>query len=231
MSVATTAVEFRLDMWVDINQISDTTFLRYFNDGRDLLIDKIIEEKEDYFYNYIETNVVIWQNEYLLAKRWDEASNSTPLVPIYLDWFHKVKWVSWKIKSTDANYTKLDPKTIENLDYDIESYDTTSNPFYLLQDNSIFIYPAPLEISPIKFYGIMYPKKLALTDVDTLPDQYTKIILHYIKQRLFESQSRVNEALVSKQEFESWVDKVCLAMSWRIQTPVTRSLPNLNYLK
>jgi hypothetical protein len=44
-------------------------------------------------------------------------------------------------------------------------------------DNSIFIYPAPKEISEFKIYGIMYPKKLILTNEDTLPDQHTKTIL------------------------------------------------------
>jgi hypothetical protein len=29
-------------------------------------------------------------------------------------------------------------------------------------DNSIFIYPAPEEVSELKIYAIMYPKKLAL---------------------------------------------------------------------
>ena len=55
---------------------------------------------------------------------------------------------------------------------------TLSNLFYFELDNSIFVYPAPTEALEYKIYGIMYPKKLALTDNDTLPDQYTQSIMY-----------------------------------------------------
>jgi len=47
-----------------------------------------------------------------------------------------------------------------------------------VQDNSIFIYPAPLEATELKIYAIMYPKKLALSDEETLPDNIEKVIMY-----------------------------------------------------
>lgn len=227
MSITTELINFRTDMACDITQLPDTIWLRYYNDARDELIDAIITEKENYFYNSIITSTVIWQNEYKLPKRWDLATDWITI----LDWLQKIKGVSWKIKTTDIEFTILQPKTLENLDFDLESYDDTNNPFYLVQDNSIFIYPAPEEVSELKIYGISYPKKLALTDNDTLPDQYTKAIMYWIKKRFLESQTRIQEAQVADAKFENEKLRICKALNWRIQAPIQRTIPNINNLK
>lgn len=226
MSVSTTLAEFRTDMWCDIFQLPDPTGLRYYNDARDELIDAITKEKENFFYNSVTTPTVIWQNEYRFPKRGDLAQDWVTI----LDGLQKIKWVSWKIKTTDQEYTVLRPTTLENLEKDIESYDETVNPFYCVMDNSIFIYPAPEEVSELKIYAIMYPKKLALWDTETLPDQHVKAILYGVKKRFLESQTRVQEAQLADAKFEQEKTKVAVALSGRIQAPITRSTPNLNYL-
>lgn len=226
MTITAKLVEFRFDLACDINQLPDPTWLRYYNDSRDSVIDRITQEKEDYFYNYVYLNTVIWQNEYTLPKRWDLAQDWVTI----LDWVQKIKGISWKIKSTDAEYTKLRPTTIENLDYDIESYDDTQDPFYLVQDNSIFIYPAPKEATELKIYAIMYPKKLALWSTETLPDNIEKVIMYWVKQRWLESQTRIQEAQVAGAEFEKEKNRVAISLSWRVQEPVQRTTPNLSYL-
>lgn len=226
MSVSTTLAEFRVDMWCDIIQLSDATGLRYYNDARDELIDAITKEKENFFYNSVTTSTVIGQNEYRFPKRWDLAQDWVTI----LDGLQKIKWVSWKIKTTDEEYTVLRPTTLENLEKDIESYDETANPFYCVMDNSIFIYPAPEEVSELKIYAIMYPKKLALVDTETLPDQHIKAILYGVKKRFLESQTRVQESQLADAKFEQEKTKVAVALSGRIQAPIQRSTPNLNYL-
>ena len=115
MTITAKLVEFRFDLACDINQLPDTTWLRYYNDSRDSVIDRITQEKEDYFYNYVYLNTIIWQNEYTLPKRWDLAQDWVTI----LDWVQKIKGISWKIKSTDTEYTKLRPTTIENHEKDI----------------------------------------------------------------------------------------------------------------
>ena len=226
MSITTELVNFRTDIACDINQLPDTVWTRYYNDWRDKLIDAIIEEKEDFFYNSIDTQTVIGQNEYRMPKRWDLAEDWVTK----LDWLQKIKAVSWKINSTDTEYTKLVPKTLENLDYDLESYDNYSQPFFLVQDNSIFIYPTPKEATDLKIYGITYPKELVWTDTDTLPDQYTDAIMLYVQYKFLKSQTRVQESQVAKQEFEEEKIRICRALSGRIIAPITRTTPNLSYL-
>lgn len=227
MTITQTLADFRIDNWCDIYQFPNETGLRYYNDNRDELIDAIIEEKEDYFYNYYTSNTVIWQNEYTLAKRWDIAEDWVTI----LDWVAKVKAVSWKINSTDTEFTLLRAVNLNNLEKDIESYDETSTPFFCLMDNSIFIYPAPKEVTEFKIYGIMYPKKLALTDTDTLPDQHTKTILLWVAERYFTSQKLTNEAILARNKFEEAKLRVCKALSWRITWPVQRTTPNITNLK
>ena len=231
MTISTTLAEFRTDISCDIYQLPDTTALRYYNDSRDELIDEITKEKEDYFYNYFTWATIIWQNEYSLAKRWDLATKVSPSDPdVFLDWIYKIKWVSVKFKSTDTELTVLRPVTMENLEKDIESYDETANPFYCLMDNSIFIYPAPTEVNEYRIYAITYPKKVILTDEETLPDQHIKAILYWVKARYLESQSRLQESQLAQAQFDKEKTKVAKALSGRIQTPIQKTTPNLNYL-
>lgn len=226
MTIQSTLVDFRTDNACDTLQLPDATWLRYYNDSRDKVIDRITQEKEDYFYSYVYLNTTIWQNEYTLPKRWDLAWDWETI----LDWVQKIKWVSWKMKSTDTEYTVLKPTTSENLEKDIESYDETTEPFYLIQDNSIFIYPAPKEETELKIYAIMYPKKLALSDEDTLPDNIIEAIMYWVRQRYLESQWRIQEAQVAKVDFINEKDRIAVALSWRIQEPIQREAGNLSYL-
>jgi len=226
MTITQALADFRIDNWIDILQLPDAVWLRYYNDGRDELIDSIMEEKEDYFYNYITSNQVIWQNEYPLSIRWDLATDWVTV----LDGLQKIKSVSAFLNTADANMTKIVPKSTDWLSNDIDSYAKTGAPFYLLQDNSIFIYPTPTTTLTYRIYGIFYPKKLILADIDTLPDQYVKSIMFYIAKRYFTSQKLFNEAQISENKFEADKIKIWRALSWRIQSSVQRTVPNLNYL-
>ena len=71
MPISTELADFRTDNACDISQLPDAVGLRYYNDCRDIVIDKIIDEKEDFFYNEITTGLVISQREYKLPKRGD----------------------------------------------------------------------------------------------------------------------------------------------------------------
>lgn len=71
MTISTELANFRIDNACDTTQLPDSVGLRYYNDGRDVLIDRIIEEKEDYFYNEIRANLIAGQREYTIPKRGD----------------------------------------------------------------------------------------------------------------------------------------------------------------
>jgi hypothetical protein len=71
MTVSATITNFRFDTGCDISQLPDPQALRYYNDCRDILIDAIKKEKEDYFYNEIKADLISGQREYKLPKRGD----------------------------------------------------------------------------------------------------------------------------------------------------------------
>lgn len=226
MTISQKLIEFREDNGCDTVQLPDSVGIRYYNDWRDELIAAIREEKEEYFYNYVTTSTAIWQNEYTLPKRGDLAEDWVTV----LDWLSHINKISWLIKSTDTEMTVLTPMAAGNIPKDIETYDDTANPFFLIQDESIFIYPAPTEETELKIYWITDPKKLELTDNETLPDQYSKSILWYVAKRYFTSQKLTNDAMLAEDRFEAEKIKVGRAMSGRVNSPIQRQTPNITNL-
>lgn len=228
MSTITQEIQFfRDDNASDTTKYPDSIALRHYNDARDELIDAIMEKWEDYFFDYITWNTVIGQREYTIPKRWQLALDGITV----LDGMSKIKWVSIKFNSTDTEYTPLQSKTLESLDYDIDSYATTNDPFYILMDDSVFIFPTPIEVLNYKIYGITYPKKVALGDTDILPDQFIKATILGMAKRYFQRKMLINEANNYSVLFENEKKRVCDAMSGRIVTPRERTEPNLNWLK
>ena len=226
MSIGTTLVDFRIDMSCDIFQLTDTAWLRYYNEWRDRVIDEITKVKDNYFFDYITTKTIIWQNEYRLPKRWDLAEDWITK----LNWMQKIKSISWLINSTDTEMTVLKPTILENLEKDIEAYDKTNIPFYCVMDESIFIYPAPKEQTTLKIYGITYPKKLELTDNETLTDKASSVIFYWVQKKFLDSQLRKSEAQIAEASFKSQLQELTDAISWRVQWPIDRDRIDFNYL-
>lgn len=133
--------DFRHDSGIPANQVSDANLLRYYNDVRDEVVDRIVAEKEDFFYDEYTVDLVNGKREYVLAKRGDLAEDGVTV----LDGILKIKAISVKFKSTDTDYTLIRPEAVSNLDYDSLSYEKTVSPFYVVSDNSVFLYPFPTE--------------------------------------------------------------------------------------
>jgi len=229
MSVSTTLAEIRFDVSANISQLSNEVGLRWYNDGRDILIDRIIQEKEDFFYDILTTDLTLGKNEYRMNKRGDLAQDGVTV----LNGVAKTKSLSVKFKSTDEYYTKLSPKVQENLDYDEERYSETKVPFFILSDTSWFVYPTPTEdiTDGLKAYVITYPKKLALTDEETLPDNFSKAIRYYVFARYYESSHRTNEAELMDAKFTKEINRVGNSLSGRISAPKQRTTPSFRNFK
>jgi hypothetical protein len=175
MTIQTDLANFRIDNACTITQLPDTVGLRYYNDARDIVIDRIVQEKEDFFYNELTVDTVVGKREYVLPKRGDLAED---LVTV-LDGIKKIKEVGIKWKTTDNSYSKVVAKNSDILPYDLLSYSEGLEPFYILSDSSVFIYPTPTEDinAGMILYSIMQPKKLTLSDNETLSDNISKVIL------------------------------------------------------
>lgn len=59
MSISTTLSEIRFDLGANSSELPDAVALRWYNDGRDVLIDRIIDEKEDFFYDVFTTDLTL----------------------------------------------------------------------------------------------------------------------------------------------------------------------------
>jgi len=212
---------FRDDNASDTNKYPDLVALRHYNDARDEIIDEIIKIRQDYFYNYITGTTVIGQREYTIPKRGDVAGDGITV----LDGMYQIKGVSVKFKSTDTDFTPLKPKTLENLSYDIDSYAESQEPFYILMDESIFIFPTPTEELEYRIHGITYPKKVGLLDTDILPDHITKACLIGMAKRYFQRKQLVNEMNNYAIMFENEKKRVCDTLSARDLTPRQRIDP------
>lgn len=230
MTISQELANFRIDNSTNTTQLPDSVWLRYYNDWRDILIDKIISKKEDFFYNEITTWITQLQREYALPKRWDLDWNWNPIW-----WIIKIKSLSRKYKADDTYYTKIDNKILENLPYDLwdyENYENTAEEFYVLSDNSVFLYPVPTETITdwLKMYWIVYPLELGLNDEETIFSQYKKVILLYVSKRYFESQRLFNEAQIFENKFNIEVERIANTISGRVQSPKPITTPNLqNY--
>ena len=94
------------------------------------------EINEEYFYDYFTTSTVATQNEYVLPV---PASNTVGILkPISVG----IKW-----NDTTDQYSPVRPYTAKGL-YNTDEYtqvnQSQGNPFYIVKDYSVFIYPAPI---------------------------------------------------------------------------------------
>jgi len=118
MTITSILADFRIDNACTINELPDTVGLRYYNDVRDIVIDRIVQEKEDFFYNELTVDTVVGKREYVLPKRGDIAEDEVTV----LDGIKKIKEVGIKWKTTDNSYSKVVAKNSDILPYDLLSY-------------------------------------------------------------------------------------------------------------
>jgi hypothetical protein len=59
MTITDILSDFRIDNACSITQLPNTVALRYYNDARDIVIDRIVQEKEDFFYNELTVDTIV----------------------------------------------------------------------------------------------------------------------------------------------------------------------------
>lgn len=225
MNVATAIAEFRLDNYIDINQLSDNNALIFLNRWYRKLINEIrTKVNEDYFYNEWTVDSVIWQIEYSLEKR----DFDTP-------WIVKIKWVSLKYKD---EYIKAVPTTFSNLERDLSWYETNqpnSQPFYIVSDNSVFIYPKFTEVITnwIKLYWIADPIDLILSSTEwdiKIPLEYHYLLPLSMAYYSFKARWMINEKNDCYNDLNIETAKMIRELSDRIVSPLISEMPNITNL-
>ena len=154
------------------------------------------------------------------------------------DWMNKIKWISVKYKSDDLEYKKLRSETLSNLEYDLSWYELnqpSNDPFYIISDNSVFIYPTPTEsvTNWIIFYWIADPLDLTLTSTEDnikIPLEYHDLLPLWMQQYYYRSRNMINEKNDAKIEYQNEKQRMLSDLTDRIITPLESVMPNLYHL-
>ena len=192
------------------------------------IIDEIVSvTKWDYFWDIWKTNTVIWQSEYLAEK--------LGIAPDDLD-IKKINKVFIKYSSTDENYkraTYQNPWVLEeHPDYYKEKASKTE-PFFYIQDNSFFVYPAPTEAVTwgIEIFVIHKPAAITTSTTESnieIPTQFHKLISDGLRIDIFLSQGKENEAQLAQQRYDNWITSMIEVMKQRYNQPIKKQniVPN-----
>lgn len=188
---------------------------------------------EGFFWDILTvTTTAIWQSEYRI-----------PVISTGLfNWTPKVESISVKYTAS-WDFTKARCVDRETLDYDLAYYETSQSPwvpFFFVADDSVFIYPAPLEAVTwwIKFYGIKSLADVVATTTEAdlfggkIPFKYYYLISDWMMQYIYKNRGKEVEATNARREFEQellpklverlWNRKVWISVRWT---------PNLNIYK
>lgn len=191
------------------------------------LVDRIVcVSKWDYFWDIWTTSTIVNQSEYLAESLW--------IAPDDLD-IKKINKVFIKYNSNDEYFTKAlyqNPGTLaEHPDY-YKANQSKTNPFFYIQDNSFFIYPAPdTAVSwGIEIFVIHKPADIDETTTEDnieIPAQFHKVISDWLKMYVYQSQGKLNEAQLAEQDYEKGIANMVSFIKQRYNQPIKKTMSNL----
>lgn len=205
------------------SQASEDLNLRYQD-----LIDRITNvTKGDYFWDLWETDTVVNQSEYVVEK--------LGISPDDLD-IKKINKVFVKYQSTDTYYTRLNyvnPNSLENHPDYYKANQPEIAPFFYIQDNSIFIYPAPEEVvtNGLQIFCIHKPADITTStseDDIELPAQFHRILVLGMVADVYYSQGKINEANDAENKYEDAIRDMEAFMKARYNQPRRKTFTKLN---
>lgn len=202
-------------------------WIRHLNLVYGKVVDKITEvTKWDYFWDLWVSDTVIWQSEYEADKLWID--------PDALD-IKKINKVFIKYKSTDTYPTKVRYQNPGILDYHPNYYkdnQSKSDPFFYIQDKSIFIYPAPTEalVEWLEIYVIHSPADLLITSTEDeieIPRQFHEVLVLGLMIYIYHTQGKINEANALEWKYKSELNDMVAFMKQRYNQPMRKTLSSL----
>jgi len=190
------------------------------------LVDEIVSiSKWDYFWDEWITDTAVWQSEYIAEK--------LGLAPDDLD-IKKIDKVFVKYSDSEEFYTPVRYVTPVSLtkhpDYYKENQ-SKSDPFFYIQDNSIFIYPAPTDIVAdwLQLFVIHKPAEIDTTssaDDIEIPYQFHKLISDWLRIDIYLSKGLENEAQAAQNKYDTWIRKMVAIMKERYWKAIQRNFKN-----
>ena len=227
MNVAEFIAKVRKDTHTSEYQVTDAQILDFINEIRnDVANDIMTRINEDFFRDVltIEWSTQIDVNEYSLKKcgynvAWVKKINSV-----------EIKW------HNDTPFQLLDHRknTSTNLTMDELNAIPESAWFFDIQDNSIFVYPAPKEQVPngIRMQAVvsLLDLTLAWTEADFFPwhselREYLNVLVYWVDARVFRAKRYQQEAQEADIKYNNERREMLIELSDRYNEPLQTSLP------
>jgi hypothetical protein len=194
---------------------------------RDLVNAIKTQVNEDYFYDEWTADTVGGQREYTLPARTGSVTGC-----------NKILGISVKQSSTSTEFTKAFEMSIGALPDDLSSYSDqqdASNPFYVISDNSVFLYPTPSEsvTGGLKIYGVADPIDVATGGAEStvkIPLEHHETLVHGLVYWHYVSQNRSDRIAESKARYEEAKRYMVSSLTDRTMTPKESILPDLTVL-
>lgn len=190
---------------------------------QDMVDEIVVVTKWDYFWDTGITNTVVNQSEYVAEK--------LGIAPDDLD-IKKINKVFVKYSSTDEYPMRLtyqNPWVLEKHPDWYKKNQPKSEAFFYIQDESIFIYPAPTEaiVWGLELFVIHKPADLTInsteTDIEIQP-QFHKVMADGLKGYIYQAQGKLNEAQVAEQNYDRGVQNMTAFMKQRYNQPRSKTI-------
>lgn len=171
----------------DANAIEDLNVIYH-----DLENDIVTKIREDYFWDFFITDTVVWQSEYTLPQWiwewWTELEKWDWVFVDYWDWFVKARRLSQNWLEKDDSYYK--------------DYQSTTDPFYYIKDESLFVFPSPKEAVTwwLKMEWIKWLSDLTISSTEAdvfnwkIPVKFHPVIALWMLEYIYQSRWMINEA-------------------------------------
>lgn len=207
-----------------LNAIADIDIdLRYQE-----LVDEIVSvTKWDYFWDKWVTDTVIWQSEYIAEK--------LGITPDDLD-IKKINKVFIKYTSSQTDFTRVTYQNPWVLEHHPDYYKTNQpaiDPFFYIQDNSIFLFPAPTEvvIGGLELFVIHKPAEITTSSTESdieIPTQFHKLISDGLRIDIFLGQGKEIEAQNAQIRYDNGIKMMATVMKQRYNQPIKKQnvVPN-----
>ncbi len=210
-------------------QIEDTNVI--YHQIEDFIVSEIWE---GFFWDILQpTTTVVWQSEYNF--------------PTWLTWnfnsANKIEAISIKYTSTSSYvparevnrqiYTQQNDLTV------LATQQPVSDPIYFIADNSIFIYPTPLEAVTnwINWYGIKSLADITASTTDAnmfnwkIPLKYYYMLSDWLAQFILATKVLKQESEIAKDIFEKKTLRSLINKLWNRKTGIQlRQSPDLSSL-
>lgn len=209
--------------WTNIANYNTTKASRDMNNVYQMLVNKIVVlSKGDYFFDIGRLDAtVIGQSEYEAKKLW--------LTPDALD-IKRINKVFVKYSDSD-DFVKCryqNPWVLEEHPSYYAENQSKSDPFFYIQDESYFVYPAPTEVVTwgIEIFVIHSPADIDTDSVETdleISKEFHYLIALWMAIKVLKRQGKHNEANDLKVDFDRGVSEMTTFIKQRYNQPVKKT--------